>query len=193
MLPESSGAHDVANGYKLEYRDLIIVCLAIKRSQVSQDSWTYFPDPNLIFGRTHEPKNWSAEMVPSPEYTSLAVEIFTTRGEPIWEMSDDAIVARVVEQMDEINWIKKSEFVKGWAMRVPFAYPVYYIGYEKRLQQVHDFLSRWQNLHLVGRTGAFVYMNSDGVIEDVFRLMAELYPDVTPAVRSLELETGRWV
>ncbi|MBZ0302426.1 MAG: FAD-dependent oxidoreductase, partial [Anaerolineae bacterium] len=67
MLPQESGASKVAEAYKLDYRDIIVVDLALNCTQVSTDSWTYFPDPKLIFGRTHEPKNWSAEMVPSPD------------------------------------------------------------------------------------------------------------------------------
>ena len=56
-----------------------------------------------------------------------------------------------------------------------------------------NFLKRWPTLHLVGRTGSFRYMNSDGVIEDVFRLMGELYPDKQLEVRPLEKEIQRWV
>lgn len=192
MLPAESGAPAVADSYELEYRDLIIVDLALKRDQVSTDSWTYFPDPKLIFGRTHEPKNWSAEMVPSPDVTSLAVEIFTTRGEPVWEMTDDAIIAKVVEQMNAIGWLNSSDFIKGWVLRVPYGYPVYRVGYQVHLQRVLDFLNRWDNLHLVGRTGSFKYMNSDGVIEDVFRLMGDLFPDEKQRVQALEKERERW-
>jgi UDP-galactopyranose mutase len=47
---------------------------------------------------------------------------------------------------------------------------VYDIGYADKLREVRDFLDRWQRLHLVGRTGSFRYMNSDGVIEDALRL-----------------------
>ncbi len=193
MLPSDSGAAEVLSNYKLDYRDLIIVDLALKRQNVSNDSWTYFPAKELVFGRTHEPKNWSSEMVPSPDVTSLAVEIFATRGETVWEMKDDEIVNKVVEQMDGIGLIKKSELIKGWVFRVPFGYPVYRVGYEKGLKAVRDFLMRYPNLHLVGRTGSFVYINSDGVIEDVFRLMRDLFPNTDVDVHALEKETGRWI
>jgi protoporphyrinogen oxidase len=191
-MPPSTSAAEFSQQHSLAYRDIILVDLAINRKQVTNDSWTYFPDPKLIFGRTHEPKNWSDKLIPSPDVTSLAVEIFSSRGETVWQMTDDAIIDKVVEQMDEIGLISRSEFIKGWVVRVPFAYPIYYIGYEDEMKKVHSFLEKWPKLHLVGRTGAFKYMNSDGVIEDVFRLMRELYPQDRPAVAPLKEETERW-
>jgi hypothetical protein len=90
-IPKELGSQEILDKYSLEYRDLICLFIALKKEQVSQDSWTYFPMKHLFFGRTHEPKNWSSEMVPGGEYTSLAVEIFSSRGEPVWEMKDAAI------------------------------------------------------------------------------------------------------
>ncbi len=192
-IPAELGSREALDQYDLEYRDLICLFLAIDKQQVSQDSWTYFPDRNLMFGRTHEPKNWSSAMIPDDRYTSLAVEIFASRGEPTWQMSDEEITATVVGQMHEIGWISEPDVFKSWVLRVPYAYPVYNIGYQEKLQRVKDYLGQWPNLHLLGRTGSFHYMNSDGVIEDVFRLMAQLFPEDTTAVSSLASATGRWM
>jgi protoporphyrinogen oxidase len=192
-IPPEFGSQQVLRRYNLEYRDIVCLFIALKRQQVSPDSWTYFPLKNLIFGRTHEPKNWSAEMVPSDDYTSLAVEIFSSRSEPVWHLSDDEILQTVVQQMDEIGWIKQSDVYRSWVMRVPYAYPVYQVGYEEQLQAVKDYLSQWDNLHLVGRTGSFHYMNSDGVIEDVFRLMETLFPEQSMKVKPLAAVAGRWM
>jgi protoporphyrinogen oxidase len=192
-IPEELGSAEVLSKYQLEYRDVICLFLALKRDKVSNDSWTYFPEKKLIFGRTHEPKNWSPEMVPGPEFTSLVVEIFSTRGEPVWEMTDQEIVSRVVEQMHEIGWIRRTDLHKSWVQRIPFAYPVYRVGYEEKLQQVRDYLGQWSGLHLVGRTGSFRYMNSDGVVEDVFRFMSELFPEQAPDVNGLLAQEGRWM
>ncbi|HEY9862113.1 MAG TPA: FAD-dependent oxidoreductase [Candidatus Obscuribacterales bacterium] len=192
-IPEKLGSQEILQSYNLEYRDIICLFVALKRPQVSQDSWTYFPMRNLVFGRTHEPKNWSSEMVPSDEYTSLAVEIFSSRGEATWEMSDDAILDKVIEQMHEIGWIGKADVHKSWVMRVPYAYPVYRVGYESTLSKVKNYLSQWDNLHLVGRTGSFHYMNSDGVIEDVFRLVEKVFPEGAAEVQPLATAAGRWM
>lgn len=192
-IPHKFGSQEILQQYDLEYRDLICLFVALKQQQVSEDSWTYFPAKNLMFGRTHEPKNWSHEMVPHQNFTSLAIEIFSSRGEKTWEMSDGDILNTVIEQMNHIGWAEKKDVYKSWVMRVPYAYPVYRIGYEKKLETVKDYLSQWNNLHLVGRTGSFHYMNSDGVIEDVFRLIEELFPKSAAEVKPLTANVGRWM
>ena len=192
-IPEELGSQKILQQYDLEYRDLICLFVALKQPQVSEDSWTYFPAKDFTFGRTHEPKNWSHEMVPNDDFTSLAIEIFSSRGEATWEMSDADILNTVVEQMNQIGWVEEKDVYKSWVMRVPYAYPVYRIGYEEKLKGVKDYLNQWNNLHLVGRTGSFHYMNSDGVIEDVFRLMEELFPKEASDVKPLAAATGRWM
>jgi len=191
-IPDSFGSREVLARYQLEYRDIICLFIALNKEQVSQDSWTYFPSDKLIFGRTHEPKNWSPEMVPGAEYTSLAVEIFSSRGEELWSLSDEAILDKVVAQMDEIGWIDRQDIHQWWVLRVPYAYPVYRVGYEEKLRQVKTYLAQWPHLHLVGRTGSFKYMNSDGVVEDVFRFIDQIFAD-RGMVNALSLEEGRWV
>ena len=191
-IPASLGSREVLEQYQLEYRDIICLFIALKKPQVSRDSWTYFPSDKLIFGRTHEPKNWSPEMVPGADCTSLAVEIFSSRGEEIWSWPDETILEKVVPQLEEIGWIGRRDIFKWWVVRVPFAYPVYRVGYEAKLQHISHYLAQWPNLHLLGRSGSFKYMNSDGVIEDVFRFMDEMF-GLQAGTRQLSVEGGRWV
>lgn len=191
-IPADLGSQEILDEYNLEYRDIICLFVALEKQQVSKDSWTYFPSSELMFGRTHEPKNWSAEMVPNDSYTSLAVEIFSSRGEPTWKMSDQAILDTVITQMSKIGWINQKDVHKSWVLRVPYAYPVYRVGYQEKLERVKAYLSQWQNIDLVGRTGSFQYMNSDGVIEDVFRFIEELFPEEAAEVKPLAT-AGRWM
>lgn len=192
-IPEEFGSGEVLDRFRLDYRDIMCVFIALNREQVSEDTWTYFPQQELIFARTHEPKNWSADMVPSQEYTSLAAEIFANRDSELWRESDNTIAARTVEQMHELGWIKKSEVMNHWVLRVPNAYPTYRIGYEQKVIAVKEYLSQWGNLHLLGRTGSFRYMNSDGVIEDVFRFLESVFPEGTPGMQLPVSPVGRWV
>lgn len=169
-LPAPSGAHAIERDFQLVYRDMILLFLALDLPRVSEDSWTYFPQPSLLCGRTHEPRNWSEEMAPAG-FTSLAAEVFTSRGEPTWNMPDDQLIARALQDFEKIGFLKPGRLHDAWVLRVPFAYPVYYIGYADKVRAVKDFLNtRFPSLHLVGRTGSFRYMNSDGVIEDALAL-----------------------
>lgn len=194
-IPQDFGSSDALNDYQLDYRDLICVFLAIDKPQVTTDSWTYFPLKSLTFGRTHEPKNWSSKMVPSQDKTSLVVEVFSSRGDRIWQLSDEEIATRVIEEISAIGWLSETEVSKSWVLRVPYAYPIYRVGYERKLAKVKNYLSQWPNLHLLGRTGSFEYMNSDGVIEDVFALLQRLFPEDEEfsSVNALAVQSGRWL
>lgn len=194
----ASLAHDpevarVASESRLTYRGILLVFLAIDRPRVSPDSWTYFPDPALLFGRTHEPKNWSPAMVPRETATSLALEVFTSPGEPQWQADDSALVARSLDELEDIGWARRQEVLGAWVLRVPNAYPVYSLDYTDQVRRVVDTLARWPRLSLVGRTGSFRYMNVDGIIEDCFRLIDGLGLGAGSEVRKLAVETGRWI
>ncbi|MFQ5400688.1 MAG: FAD-dependent oxidoreductase [Anaerolineae bacterium] len=202
LLP--TGNSNIQAQARLHYRGLICLFLALNKERVTSDSWTYFPDPSFIFGRTHEPKNWSPQMVPEDSVTSLGVEIFATPAEsggsgpdaPIWSWPDEAIAEKAIGQFARLGWFDPAQVRDYWLLRLPHAYPIYDLGYRERLARVRAFLAQWPRLHLVGRTGSFRYMNSDGVIEDVFRFLTARFPGAFPgektAVQPIARENGRW-
>jgi protoporphyrinogen oxidase len=188
-----SEAAAAAKDFHLSYRGLILIYLGIAKPQVSQDHWTYFPSPDMLVGRSHEPKNWSRAMVPPGDVTSLSLEVFASQGEPAWLSPDAELIARATSELETIGWIRPGDVVKSWVLRVPYAYPVYYLDYQDQLGRIREVLGQWPRLSLLGRTGAFRYMNADGVIEDVFRLLGELGASDASGVRPLAVEEGRWI
>lgn len=153
----------------LAYRGVRCVFLAVDGPRISPDTWTYFPDPRLTLGRTHEPPNWSPQMTP-PGRTSLCVEVFCSAGDAVWQRSDDDLVGAVVEDLDRLGFLARSRVRQAWGLRAPYAYPVYRIGYADALGRVREALARWPTLHLTGRTGAFEYLNMDAVIRQSLHL-----------------------
>ncbi len=150
----------------LAFRDLITVNLQLRKKQVSRDTWLYVQDESIIFGRLHEPKNWSKAMVPDAEHTSLVLECFCTAGDSLWALSDDDVAKMCVRDLSEkLRFIDPSE-VEGWnVVRTRFAYPVYDLQYSGKLAQINGYLGRFPGLHIVGRTGTFRYNNADHSIE----------------------------
>jgi protoporphyrinogen oxidase len=158
------GVIDAARG--LTFRDLITVNLMLRKQRVSRDTWLYVQDADILFGRLHEPKNWSRAMVPDDEHTSLVLECFCSVGDDIWSRSDDEVAQRCVKDLAEkLNFIEPSE-VEGWTViRTRYAYPVYDLGYVQKIDTIKSFLARFEGLHIVGRGGAFRYNNADHSIE----------------------------
>ncbi|MCC6314546.1 MAG: FAD-dependent oxidoreductase [Thermomicrobiales bacterium] len=151
---------------KLTVRNIITVNLLLHKRQVTNDTWLYVHDRNILFGRFHEPKNWSPEMVPGDDYTSLVVEYFCSFGDAIWSMSDEQLVEKTIEHLiQDLGFISRDEVLDGFVIRAPRAYPAYVIGYEKPLETIKAFVDSLENLQIIGRYGTFRYNNTDHSIE----------------------------
>ena len=156
----------IAAAQGLKFRDLITVNLMLRKEQVSRDTWLYVQDEDIIFGRLHEPKNWSRAMVPDEAHTSLVLECFCSVGDAIWSLSDDDVARRCVSDLiEKLHFIEAGE-VEGWTVvRTRYAYPIYDLDYLHKIELIKSFIARFEGLHIVGRGGAFRYNNADHSIE----------------------------
>ena len=155
---------DAAKG--LTFRALITVNVILKKDRVSIDTWLYVQDEDILFGRLHEPKNWSPAMVPDQSTTSLVLECFCTKDDHIWEMTDEEVGQRCVEDLEKkLGFIKASEVIDFSCVRSLQAYPVYDLDYADKIAVIHEFLGQFEGLHLVGRGGTHRYNNADHSIE----------------------------
>jgi protoporphyrinogen oxidase len=156
----------IAAARQLTFRNIITVNLALQRPQMTPDTWLYVHDRNILFGRLHEPRNWSAAMVPDDQHTSVVAEYFCSFGDEIWTMTDEALVQRTVQHLaDDLQFITRDEVIDGFAVRAPRAYPAYVIGYAEPLAVVKQFIQSFENLQIIGRYGTFRYNNTDHSIE----------------------------
>ena len=165
ITPEcSEDVRQAARG--LEFRDLITVNVHIKRNQVSPDTWLYIQDSDILFGRFHEPKNWSRDMVPDDDHTSLVLECFCSRGDEIWNMSDEEISERCVRDLvDKLHFIDQEDYEGSTVIRTRYAYPVYDLEYSGKTARIYEYLGGFEGLHISGRGGIFRYNNADHSIE----------------------------
>jgi len=153
---------------QLKYMDIIFVYAFINRPNISNDHWLYFPDKDVIFNRAVEFSNWSPEMCP-PGKTSVCFDITTYENDERWQMSDAALAERTLEDAYRTDYLKRGEVESTYVHRVRYAYPVYDLNYQERLEKVVKFLED-PHSYLVGRTGIFRYNNSDNSIEMAFQL-----------------------
>jgi protoporphyrinogen oxidase len=150
----------------LTFRNIITVNLMLRRRRVTPDTWLYVHDRNILFGRLHEPKNWSPAMVPGDDYTSIVAEYFCSFGDAVWQTTDAALVERTIRHLsDDLRFIAPGEVLGGFCVRAPRAYPSYVLGYEAPLAIVKQFISQFENLQIIGRYGTFRYNNTDHSIE----------------------------
>jgi len=164
--PELAGA---ARG--LRYRSLIIVFLALKRRAPLKDHWVYFQDPDVPFSRASELVNWSRSLVPEG-FFPVTLEIFCQEGDGIWRKPDADIAATVFNALSAIKIFNGTELSDFKVERLPFAYPLLYLGYEKSLNTVTGALGRYANLELCGRSGAHSYYDMEECLLDSDRAAA---------------------
>ena len=153
-------SHIIEAANNLRSRDLVLVTLMVNRSQVSNDSWVYFPEKAVPFGRIHEPRNWSERMAPAGK-TAVVTEHFCFRGDDTWSASDKQLVQRTVDSLCELGFMQPDELIDAVVMRIANAYPLFEIGYREHCETVCRYLSQYENLNLAGRSGAFRYYNMD--------------------------------
>ncbi len=155
---------DAAKG--LTFRALITVNIILQKERVSIDTWLYVQDEDILFGRLHEPKNWSPAMVPDQSTTSLVLECFCTKDDHIWQMTDEEVGRRCIEDLEKkLKFIESSEVIDFSCVRTLQAYPVYDLQYGEKIKTINDFLSGFEGLHIVGRGGTHRYNNADHSIE----------------------------
>lgn len=148
----------------LQFRGFISVNLIYDVQDLFDDNWIYLHSPDVSAGRIQNYKNWSPEMVPAPETTSLGVEYFCSPGDNIWRLDDRDMIQLAVDELEQLGIVERKKYIKGFCVRVPHAYPIYRPGYREALQQLHGYLSNFKNLQMMGRAGLFRYNNSDHAI-----------------------------
>src|SRR4030095_1713386 len=116
IVEPAAPADVLAAADSLTFRNIVTVNIMLKRRQVTPDTWLYVHDRNILFGRFHEPKNWSPAMVPSDDVTSLVVEYFCSFGDHIWSMTEEELVAQTVRHLvHDLGFIKPDEVIGGFA------------------------------------------------------------------------------
>ncbi len=164
MLHPSPPENVLAAASKLKFRDIVIVAIMIDRKRVTDQTWIYIPEQRIPFGRIHEPTNWSEKMAPEGK-TLIVMEFFSFKGDKLWNESDGRLVDITVENLEQLGFINRAEVIDSAVVRAPKAYPLFEIGYKNICEEIYDYLSRFKNLHIAGRSGMFRYYNMDHAIE----------------------------
>jgi protoporphyrinogen oxidase len=180
---------------QLKYRAFIIVILIIDKKDVFPDQWLYVHSPETKVGRIQNFKNWSPDMTPDPNKTSIGMEYFCNFGDALWNLSDAQLVQLASVELEKLGFFEPKTLLDSYVVRQPYAYPVYDAGYKKNLQIIHDYIKGFKNLQTIGRSGLHRYNNMDhsmltGVlaVENIFGASHDVW-NINEAHEYLEEET----
>src|SRR5690606_19916878 len=117
--------------------------------------------PEVRVGRIQNFKNWSPHMVPDPQKSCVGMEYFASRGDDLWEMSDEGLMELATRELEQIGLARANLVSDGTVIRQPKAYPVYDETYRANVDVIRNYLEDFKNLQTVGRAGIVRYINID--------------------------------
>lgn len=144
---------------RIQYRAMLLVYVELPITQFHATDAHYFPEENVAMTRLSEPKNYFGERAPEGR-TVLCAEVPCDVGDALWNMDDEALGRRVVEDMRKVDLAPPAEPIRFFSRRLPAAYPIYLNGYEAPLERVDDYLSGLPKFLSYGRQGLFAHDNT---------------------------------
>lgn len=166
--PVPANVLEVSDG--LQYRDFITVGVLLTKLAIAEDSayggkllrdnWIYIQEPDVVVGRMQIFNNWSPYLVGDPDKVWIGLEYFCYETDDIWKKTDADMIDFATREMEKIGMIERADVLDACVIRVPKTYPAYFGAYE-RFEEVKTYVSRFENLFLVGRNGMHKYNNQD--------------------------------
>ncbi len=163
LVARMAGVPDAiqAAAASLQFRNTILVYLKVESSHVFPDNWLYIHSPELHTGRITNFRNWVPELCGDETASILVLEYWCYDKDEIWDRADDELIMLAKSELKKTGLIKNEVVSDGYVHRIKRCYPVYDLGYKKRLKPVERHLSAVGNLSVIGRYGAFKYNNQD--------------------------------
>lgn len=151
---------EVAAG--LIYRDFVYAGVLVKKMTMDtpKDSWIYIQEKDVKVARMQVYNNWGPYMVADPNTVWLGLEYFCTKGDSLWNMTDEEIKKLAAEELIKMDLILAEDVLDSTVNRMEKTYPAYFGTYE-RFDIIRNFLDKFVNLFLVGRNGMHKYNNTD--------------------------------
>lgn len=148
----------------LRYRSLRFLNILINKPEIGKNTWTYIPDGKYIMTRIQEPGKRSPHNAPDGK-TSLILEIPCFYKDEVWEMPDDLLFKRCINDLLKLGIDVKDNVIDYFYTREKHAYPIYHLDYKHHLKKLTSFLDSKENIISSGRNGLFRYIFMDRAME----------------------------
>ena len=157
---------------RLRYNSMRIVLVAVDDESLMEHSAVYIPDPSVVTHRICSMGFFSPELV-NPGTSSIIAEITTNPGDGVYELTDDELIERAIDDLDRVRLIDKRKVTVTDVTRIKYGYPVQDLTYTANRKIVHDWF-RSIGVALCGRFAEFDYINSDECLRRAIALAERL-------------------
>jgi len=172
---------------RLQFRHLILVYIFIKRPQVLDDQWIFFPESDLIFSRIFEQKQMNPELCPTDK-TVICCDFTFSDDDWMSRATDVELASKCVKGLVDCGFIKSDEVASYLVKRVYNFYPRYDLEYNEKLKVVIDKIRQVENILLTGRIGMYNYNNADHCYDMGKFISNKLLEGISPVQLIEELE-----
>jgi protoporphyrinogen oxidase len=190
MADPAPPAEVLEAGSDLRYRDFLTVALVLDGEDLFPDNWIYIHEPDVEVGRIQNFRSWSPWMVPDPDTACVGMEYFCFRGDRLWNMADEDLVALATKELEQLGLAKPGQVRRGYAVRVPLAYPMYDAEYASRVEKIREWLDPIEGLTQVGRNGLHRYNNSDHSMLSAMRAVDNLIAGTDHDIWAVNVESA---
>ena len=163
----------------LRYRAMIFGFISFDKDQfedgqVSPYHWIYYPDKDLIFTRVSEFKHFNANMSPENK-TNIVVEITCFKEDEIWNIPNELIVKRIMQDLKKVKLIKGNEKYSANVAKKEHEYPLQIKGFKEMIEEIiKNDIQPIQNLVTTGRQGLYKYCNQNECMEMAFDISNQI-------------------
>ncbi len=143
----------------LAQRAMLLVYLVVAQDRFTEFDAHYFPSLDVPMTRLSEPKNYAGRNDPVGR-TVLCAEIPCATEDPAWS-TDAKTLGRVVRDgLERAGIPLRAEVLDVVVRRLPSAYPLYRIGWERRFDVLDAWLSALPGVLTFGRQGLYAHDNT---------------------------------
>jgi protoporphyrinogen oxidase len=158
-LQPAAPASVVEAAGQIRFRAMTLVYLVIDQPQFSEFDAHYFPEIDVPVSRISEPRNYSAMSEPR-DHTVLCAELPGDPGDEFWSLDDNQLGQVVSKALSDQGIPIKGKITQVLTRRLPQAYPIYELGFEKHFDCMDQWLDRFENIVTFGRQGLFAHDNT---------------------------------
>lgn len=152
----------------LTYRSTVLLFVQLRAELPLPGTILYFTEPEILFSRLYDVGQFSKRMIPEGKGL-LCIEFPCQQNDQIWSMSDSDLFAHALATLAARGLLSASQVETSFTEKVSHSYPVFDTEYAGRLESCFQHLRRVRNLLSYGRQGGFMYINTDGAIQQGFK------------------------
>ena len=148
----------------LHYRALRFINMPLNQENLSDNTWQYLSDPQILATRLQEPRRRSPFMAPAGK-TSVMLEVPCNPGDATWQAPLAELRGRISQDLASLGVDTDKLGEETFEARSEHAYPLMDLGYQQRRDAAIQGLMPIANLIMSGRQGTFRYIFTDTAME----------------------------